>query len=160
MGSIFLIPRLGLSAFTDKLCLEVKMKSKFITVIRYFILVLSVLNAVTFVIYEITGKIYFNSVDDQPGFGYIFQGLIYVALILSALYVYEFQKPKETGTWLNLITIWGFNIFTLLYTMGLFDFGNESRWAGIFVMVVITSIIDCMAFFPYKAFQKPADKPQ
>ena len=136
------------------------MKPKFVTAIRYLILVLSVLNVVTYVIYHITGKMYFISIDDHPAFSYILQGLICVTLILSALFVYEYQKPKENGTWITLITIWGFNIFTILYTMGLFDFGYDSRPYGVFVMVVITSIIDCMAFFPYEAFQKPAAKPQ
>ena len=136
------------------------MKANFVSLMRFFILVLSVLSIFTLMTWEFAGKVFFNVVNAQPGWGvYVFQTLVYVTFVLAILFAHEFQRPKDTGSWLTLITIWGFNIFTLLFAIGVFDFGGESRAAAFFVLVLITLIIDIFAFFPYEAFQKREAKP-
>lgn len=140
------------------------MKANFVSLMRFFILVLSVLSIFTLMTWGFAGKVFFSVVNAQPGWEYVFQTyvfqtLVYVTFVLAILFAHEFQRPKDTGSWLTLITIWGFNIFTLLFAIGVFDFGGESRAAAFFVLVLITLIIDIFAFFPYEAFQKREAKP-
>jgi hypothetical protein len=114
------------------------------------------------VLLDITGKIFFFSVVDYhyQSFIYAFGALIDATFILATLYAYVFQKPKDIETWFILATIWGFNIFTLLFSAGLIDFGKDTR-PGVFLgLVLITSIVNCLTYFPYNTFEKPELKSQ
>jgi hypothetical protein len=133
------------------------MKTSFVKAMGYLTLLLSILNVVMLFVYGFTGRILISSVVD-PGGANIFQTSIVVNAILATLLVYEFQKPKDTGSWITLVVVWGFNIFNLL-TVWIIDLGAQTA-AVYLILTIITMIIDVFAFFPYQAFQKREVKPQ
>jgi hypothetical protein len=105
-----------------------------------------------------TGNVFFRLTENDDGV--LSQTLLCVTLILASLFVHEFQKPKDCKSWFTLITIWGFNIFTLLLVMGVIDLGEEAKVSNLIVLTMITLIIDLLAFFPYEICQKQEIKPQ
>jgi hypothetical protein len=135
------------------------MKPKFVIAVRYLILALCLFSLICLIRYEVSQTLFETRLTYEDS-GYILLGIIYATIILASLFVYEFQKPKNTGTWLTPITVWGFNAFTLLFSIGVFDFGGNSRAAAFFVLVLITMIINIFAFFPYEYLQKRGAKPQ
>jgi hypothetical protein len=134
------------------------MKTSFVKAMGYLILFLSIFNLVLLMVYGFTGRILIGSLAD-PGGTYVFGTSLVVNNILAALFVYEFQKPKDTGSWVSLVVVWGFNIFSLLIGW-VFVFGAQAGPAVYFIVSTITMVIDVLAFFPYEAFRKREAKPQ
>jgi hypothetical protein len=133
------------------------MKTSFVKVMGYLILFLSILNIIMLMVYGFTGRILLSSIAD-PGGAHALQTLLTVNAILAAFFVYEFQKPRDTGSWIAFLVAFGFNLFLVLDVMVL-DFGAQQ--AAVYLIVcTITMVIDVLAFFPYQAFQKHEVKPQ